>query len=156
MKIEIGGGGSPIPGYVNCDIRDAPQVKYVIKDNKLPFDAASIDEILSIHCLEHLTREDGEQMLTECCRILKPGHVLILAIPCLDMIAKSFMRNQHTAFKHIFGTDAFTENRHQTFWTRAELKAAILNAGFANVVEEPFGWPQKHVADWTAQLRATA
>jgi predicted SAM-dependent methyltransferase len=154
MKIEIGGGATPIPGYVNCDIRELDSVAYVIKDNRLPFKDRSVDEIISIHCLEHLERSDGQVLLGQCFRVLKSGGVFVLAVPCMDMIASSFNRDLKTALKHIFGTDAFPENHHQTFYTRAELIRALSEVGFKHIAEEQFAWPNKHVVDWTVQLRA--
>lgn len=155
LKIDIGGGTTPIPGYENCDIRELPGVKYVMKDGNLPFRVNSVDEIVSIHCLEHFTRIEASKFLFECRRVLKPGCSMILAVPCIDMVAESYKRDIKMALKHVFGSGGYAENFHKTFWTRAELKASVVDIGFISVVEEPFSWPKKHVPWWTLQLRAT-
>ena len=50
----------------------------------IPFTDASADNIFSSHFLEHLSRSDGCQLLTECYRVLKPGGTLRVGVPDLE------------------------------------------------------------------------
>ncbi len=46
----------------------------------------SADAVAAIHVLEHFYRWEVEPILTEWKRILKPGGVLILELPCMNKI----------------------------------------------------------------------
>ena len=41
--------------------------------------------------MEHFSKEDGEKLILECFRVLKPGGVLRIAIPDLEVIAKNYL-----------------------------------------------------------------
>lgn len=57
--------------YKNCDIR-----------NGLDFPEDYADGILASHFLEHLTVQECLTFLRDCKRVLKPGGVLRISIPC--------------------------------------------------------------------------
>ena len=57
--------------YVNCDIR-----------NGLSFEDGEVDGIVASHFLEHLDIQESILFIIECKRVLKPGGVLRLSVPC--------------------------------------------------------------------------
>lgn len=57
----------------------------------LPWPDDSVDFIYSSHTLEHLRREDGEQLLHECHRVLKPGGVLRVVVPDLRSCVDAYL-----------------------------------------------------------------
>lgn len=58
----------------------------------IPFEANSFDLVYHSHVLEHFSKEDGDNFITECFRVLKPGGVLRIAIPDLERIVKKYLK----------------------------------------------------------------
>lgn len=76
VRLHLGCGSRIFDGYINVDgeyMRDHPDV--IIHDITQPFPLAddSVDEILTVHVLEHITRSRVVGMLQEWHRILRPG-----------------------------------------------------------------------------------
>lgn len=76
VRLHLGCGSRIFEGYINVDgeyMRDHPDV--IIHDITQPFDLADdcVDEILTVHVLEHITRSRVAGMLSEWHRVLKPG-----------------------------------------------------------------------------------
>lgn len=63
----------------------------------LGWDSGSVDFIYSSHTLEHLRREDGDRLIGECARVLKPGGVLRIVVPCLERIVENYRRGELSA-----------------------------------------------------------
>ncbi len=64
----------------------------------LPDDA--IDFIFAEHLIEHLSWRNGQRMLAECRRVLKPGGVLRLATPDLAVLIDLYRGNGDPDAKH--------------------------------------------------------
>ena len=50
----------------------------------IPFEDNSVPHIFSSHFLEHLTRQQGDFLLSESYRVLRPGGIIRLCVPSLD------------------------------------------------------------------------
>ena len=82
MKLNIGSGFKRIPGFLNIDIDPGSNPDYClnIEQDKLPFEANSIDEVLAHHILEHLG--DGFfHLLQELYRVCKHGAIIDVRVP---------------------------------------------------------------------------
>lgn len=57
IKIDLGGGGNPQPGFVNMDIRDLPEVHVVhnLENFPWPFPDECASLIMASHLLEHIS-----------------------------------------------------------------------------------------------------
>jgi SAM-dependent methyltransferase len=62
--------------YVGLDLEPGPQVDVVSQAERLPFEDARFDAVLSTQTLEHVA--DPPRVVQEIDRVLKPGGVLIL------------------------------------------------------------------------------
>jgi len=58
----------------------------------VPFQSETFDLVYHSHVLEHFSRQDGEKLIEECFRVLKPGGVIRIAIPDLEQIVKNYLR----------------------------------------------------------------
>ncbi|HRG59143.1 MAG TPA: methyltransferase domain-containing protein [Bacteroidia bacterium] len=58
----------------------------------VPFQDNSFDLVYHSHVLEHFSKSDGEKLIDECFRVLKPGGTLRIAIPDLEQIAKNYLK----------------------------------------------------------------
>jgi SAM-dependent methyltransferase len=57
----------------------------------IPFADGSADAVYHSHVLEHLDREDAPGFLRECWRVLKPGAVLRVVVPDLELLAARYL-----------------------------------------------------------------
>ena len=79
MKLNLGCGRHPMPGWVNIDIRDGPGVDYRIdldKPNALQeFGTGEVTQVRALGIFEHLWH--WEDLMLEIARVLKPGAGLV-------------------------------------------------------------------------------
>ena len=83
LRLNLGSGMTPIPGFVNVDaLEDAPDVD-VIADisERLPFDDGAAELVYASHLLEHFPTDRVPELLAEWRRVLAPGGVLLIASP---------------------------------------------------------------------------
>lgn len=102
-KLNIGCGNVPLEGWINVDKfyypgseakqldmnvaanwQDTEDSKWVYGDAVgLPFDSDYFDEVIMVHCLEHLDMEQGNLAIKEAHRVLKPGGTFDVELPDL-------------------------------------------------------------------------
>ena len=83
-KLQIGAGGNPLPGWLNSELQPLRRnVLHLDAARPFPFADDSFDYVFSEHVIEHLTLEEGERMLGECFRVLRPGGTIRLSTPDL-------------------------------------------------------------------------
>ncbi len=90
--VNVGCGRTVHPAWVNIDL--VPAASGVIKHNLccgLPFADNEVDAVYHSHVLEHLGPEQGERMLRECYRVLRPGGILRIVVPDLEQIARLYL-----------------------------------------------------------------
>lgn len=94
MKLlNIGCGFTFHPAWINIDVvPSAPEVQYCDITKNLPYPDNYFDACYSSHVLEHLTKEESQQLLTECHRILKPQGVIRVVVPDLEAIVREYLR----------------------------------------------------------------
>lgn len=94
IRLNLGCGDKLLPGYVNVDLPGnwSGKPPDVVADvtKRLPFDDNHADEIKAIHLIEHLNRWDAQDVLADWLRVLKPGGLLVLEMPCLDKIIRLY------------------------------------------------------------------
>lgn len=98
--VNVGCGRTVHPEWVNIDL--VPSAPGVIKHNLccgLPFADDQVDAIYHSHVLEHLGPEQGERMLRECYRVLRPGGILRIVVPDLEQIAKLYLDYHQRAWQ---------------------------------------------------------
>lgn len=87
MKLHLGCGKRRFEGFINIDLHDSDHDCDI---RKLPFDSDSADEIVAIHVCEHFYIHDILDVIKEWRRVLKPGGVMVLELPCLDKVLMHF------------------------------------------------------------------
>jgi predicted SAM-dependent methyltransferase len=83
MKLELGCGTRPTPGYLHHDIRMHSSHVDIAHDLDVlpwPWPDMCFDEILGLDVFEHLKIMPAE-WLSECHRLLKPDGILKLRVP---------------------------------------------------------------------------
>lgn len=99
IKLEIGSGYAPQPGYVHLDVRpDLPQIDVVCDFSKerLPFDNGKVAELVSNHVIEHVSWRKLPFVLGEWHRVLEPGGRLFFRTPDLEFICRTYLAGKTT------------------------------------------------------------
>jgi SAM-dependent methyltransferase len=92
LRVEIGPGGAPTTGYVHVDSdRRARHLEHVAPAWDLPFDDASVEEILAVHVLEHVHPSRVERTLLEWRRVLVRGGLVRIHVPNAPLIFERFV-----------------------------------------------------------------
>ena len=95
---------------------------------RLPFDDASVDAVLVVDALHHISDQLG--VLTEAYRILRPGGVIIVS----EFDPSTLRGRLLVAGERLVGFDS-------TFHTPATLRDAMARSGFdATITEQGFGY----------------
>jgi hypothetical protein len=138
VRLNLGCGGRPLPGYINVDMDSLEQIRaryphqsyaddlVVVNYDifNLPFADDSVDEVRADGLIEHLPFVDEPRFFAEAVRVLKPGGVLSVTTVDFEQAVrqwlaaaddwKDFFRADTEAIlsNHWFGTYSYgTENR---------------------------------------------
>lgn len=123
IKLDIGSGGSPYPGFVSWDIAEGNDAR-----DLTGWRDGEVDEIRASHVLEHLTFADAAKALREWARVLKVGGKLRIAVPDMDWVAKNI--KHPLAVRYVMGGQTDANDIHRSAYTEDTLRAALHEAGF--------------------------
>jgi predicted SAM-dependent methyltransferase len=145
LKLNVGCGKVKLPGWVNIDIE--PDADLVIDVRKsLPFDNNSVGYIYNEHVLEHFTYEEGDKVLKEFERSLKPGGVLRIATPDLDYIIEKYSADWKNEEWLSWAEFEFIKTRgqmlnicfswwgHKYLYNEEDLRNKLIKTGFRRIV----------------------
>ena len=162
-KLNLGCGDKLLEGYINVDV--APSRRGLEPDvlcdlhELSPFENESIDEILSVHVIEHFWRWEVIDILKEWRRVLKPGGQLILECPNLQSACERFLENPEEHAKPneagqqtmwvFYGDPAWKDPLmiHRWGYTPKSLASVLLEAGFVCTRQEPAQFKLKEPRD---------
>lgn len=88
-KLHLFCGSNLIPNWINLDADAVGSTKWCCPD-PLPYGDNSVDVIYSEHGWEHVPLEQGEFLLRECARVLKPGGVVRISTPDLKVLVVAY------------------------------------------------------------------
>jgi predicted SAM-dependent methyltransferase len=171
-KLQLGAGSNDLPdwlnseGFVPTSFTHSRKIasNYIFLDvcQRFPFEDNSVDYIFHEHVIEHLNYHQGQFMLHECFRILKPGGRIRIATPDLEMFIgvfggklsaeRSRFLNEYVRFNsevwsadlvHVQNNKAvFTLNHalrawgHQFIYDYSTLSDATKTIGFVGITRE--------------------
>ena len=97
--LNVGCGERFHSAWTNIDLESTdPSVQQYDITKGLPFEDQQYDAVYHSHVLEHLDPADGDRLLEDCYRVLKPGGVLRIVIPNLEQIATLYLENHRQAW----------------------------------------------------------
>lgn len=115
-KLNIGCGAHLHGDWCNIDmVRHGRRVICHDIRTGLPFQDNWFEMVYHSHVLEHLTPEDGEQLIRECYRVLQPGGILRIVVPDLEKITQLYLQSMRKAW----GGDREAEQDYE--WMKLEL-----------------------------------
>lgn len=154
-RINLGCGARHLPGFVNVDLANnwssvQPDVVCDVT-GQLSFPTDHADEVHAYHVFEHIQRWQAEDVLKEWIRVLKPGGLLVLEMPCLDKIIRILAHGLIDGKKSdmrltvwgLYGDPKYKspEMVHKWCWSAQELANVLFNVGMEDVLLEE---PQTH------------
>jgi hypothetical protein len=83
LKLNLGSGQNPLPGYVNVDKFGTPDVKCDLEQFPWPWEDGSVGEIVLNHVLEHLGETTGTfiGVMKEIYRVCRDGATVRIVVP---------------------------------------------------------------------------
>lgn len=83
MKIEIGGGTKPKPGYKNFDPMESGEWGGRLGYDRIPVADGSASHVYASHVMEHIPQGQPRiDALNEVWRVLRPGGEFNIIVPC--------------------------------------------------------------------------
>lgn len=138
-KLEIGCGQRPTPGYIHNDVNSFPGVDIVGNPWEIALEDESLDEVLALGVIEHLTYAQVELSFANVHRLLKTGGSFYFDVPDLPSwcrYAVDHFEGRPTPFpiEHIistlYGWQRWPGDEHKSGWYDARLTDTLRRAGF--------------------------
>jgi len=147
-RLHWGCGASVAPGWINSDVLEGKSVDVVADIRKgLPLESDSFDYIVSHHALIDLGIYEQVPALQELRRVLRPGGVLRLGLPDLDVLIAAYQRGDRDVFliddwetiSGNFITHMLWYNITKTPFTFEFAQELLSKAGFREIRRLKFG-----------------
>lgn len=145
-RLNIGCGQHPLLFWTNLDAASDALADVRATVPPIPFDDASMTDIYLGHVLEHFDEHEGEALLRECYRVLKPGGRLGVVVPDARAIMGRWLSGVQEAVEYPMGTfrnvadlneicrlfvfSTVQESHHKWMYDEFTLRRAVRLVGF--------------------------
>lgn len=136
IKIDIGAGNNPRPGYKTVDLYTHADIKDDITRLE-NFADGSVAEAVCFHLLEHLPDKDVKVAINQVYRVLTKGGRWTIEVPDLVWVLEDFIKTPEGSpdkwkwkLHTIFGHQAHEGEYHKTGFSLERLRTMLLDAGF--------------------------
>lgn len=130
MRLNIGAGAEVIDGFESVDLIRVADHHW--RMDALQVGDGEVDEIRSVHSLEHVGTKDVAKVLAEWHRALRTGGKLTVEVPDLDYVCRFWLsrENPDWAMELLFGNQAHPGEYHMTGFDENRLRLCLAAAGF--------------------------
>lgn len=152
IKLDIGGGyrkGSN--GWITVDTSHECDLYWDLREG-IPFPDGTVDAIYSSHLFEHLTYAEGQGLLRECLRALRPAGSFSIVVPNARMYIEGYLGLREIpeeyfgwreAYHRTTAIDAvnyvaYMAGEHKYMFDQENLLHVLSAAGFADVRQRDF------------------
>ena len=137
--------------FFNLDWNDKIFIHNLSK--KFPWQNNSIDIVYSSHTLEHFTKKDGKNFISECHRVLRENGILRIIVPDLNYFVDSYIARRIPADDFLAELGVLYDNEeislkrflvpfvqfpHKCMYNTERLLEILKEAGFDAVSKAPF------------------
>jgi predicted SAM-dependent methyltransferase len=148
-KLELGCGHRPTPGYLHNDINAFEGVDIVGDPWDIPLPDQSLEEVIALGLVEHLTYGQVAATFANVRRMLRPGGLFLFDVPDIPVWCRYVVDHfegrpipfeiDHV-FSTLYGWQRWPGDEHKSGWYAERLAAALAEAGFgtASYGLEPF------------------
>jgi predicted SAM-dependent methyltransferase len=160
LKVDLGGGyrkGSN--GWVTIDVSHECDLYWDLRYG-IPFADGSVDALYSSHLFEHLPYEDGQKLLRESIRVLKPGGTFSIVVPNARLYVEHYIGDRDLpeeffgwapAYNRTTRIDAlnyvaYMAGEHKYLFDQENLLHILTAAGFERVAPREFD-PETDLAE---------
>ena len=139
MKLEIGCGQRPTPGYIHNDLNNFPGVEIVGNPWDIALDSSTLIEVLALGVVEHLTYSQTVETFKNIHRMLAPGGEFVFDVPDIPIwcgYVVDFFQGKKIPFEidHVFATlygwQRWPGDEHKSGWYEAKLISHLEVSGF--------------------------
>lgn len=156
VRLNLGGGNTNIPGFINVDLYDE-EADVRADITELPYENGSVDEIVCYQVIEHIPYQKSDTVFEEMYRVLKPGGTAIVECPDFDYIARAVLDeglkdkwiwNIYGQYHRPWDKDRYSDwennaaSTHRNAWNLDRITRIAVAAGFTSVVSQETD--QKH------------
>lgn len=128
LRLNLGGGLVPLPGYTNVDRKTGQEVYPLV------YADGSAHEIRASHVLEHFSHRQVLAVLKEWVRVLKPGGRLAIAVPDFTEIAKQYLAGAKLPVEsYLMGGHVDEDDRHGALFDEEQLRDLMRAAGLFGI-----------------------
>lgn len=137
LRLNLGCGCKPVPGYANVDVRRLPGVDVVAPVDELPVEPGTVAEIYCARLLEHFPEQHLRgTLLPYWVGLLRPGGVFRVVVPDLEAMAHAYVRGE-IDFELLravtYGGQQHEGDTHFNGFTVDHLTAVLTGAGLIDV-----------------------
>ena len=138
-KLEIGCGQRPTPGYIHNDINFFEGVDIVANPWEIDLPNESLNEVLALAVIEHLTYEQVKMCFANIHRLLAVGGEFVFDVPDIPVwcgYVVDFFSGIPIPFEidHVFATlygwQRWPGDEHKSGWYEKKLVESLKNSGF--------------------------
>lgn len=170
MRLNCGCGNVPLPGFINIDKYYYPSSTWPLTDQRavdawvdtedskwiygdatnLDFPENTFDEVMMVHCLEHLDMEEGNLAIREIYKVLKVGGSVDIELPNLvkacELLLKTSYAEDTQKWYRVMGllygtTGSDGEGQyHMCGYTPEYLRFKLEERGFKDIQDIPVGF----------------
>jgi predicted SAM-dependent methyltransferase len=152
LWLDLGGGArAGTSGWLTIDVTRQCDLYWDLRDG-LPFATDSVDRVYSSHLFEHLEFRDGQALMAEALRVLRPGGSFSTCVPNARMYVESYLESKplpdeyfgwEPAFNRTTAIDAinyvaYMDGHHKYMFDEANLVCRLELAGFTNTAVREF------------------
>jgi predicted SAM-dependent methyltransferase len=142
VKLEIGCGQRPTPGYLHNDLNAFEGVEIVGSPWEISIDSDSLEEVLALGVIEHLTYEQVSKTFVNVNRMLQTNGVFVFDVPDIPIWCEyvvKYFRGEPIPFSidHVFATlygwQRWPGDEHKSGWYPQKLLHTLEESGFTDV-----------------------
>lgn len=143
MKLELGAGGRPTPGYTHNDTIPFPHIELVGDPWMLELPADSLDECLALAFMEHLTYDQFRDTIRNVHRMLRPDAAFYFDVPDYPVWARYYVDlmggfdapvDLAWARRTLFGWQRWPGDEHLYGWDTDLLLNVLHDTGYTRVL----------------------
>jgi predicted SAM-dependent methyltransferase len=137
IRLSLGSGHIPLPGYLNVDRRELPGVDIIADVDQLPFEPGTVSEIFSAHLVEHFPQERMRRQLLPYWRdLLGRGSAFRAITPDAAAMIAAVGRSGYPFddFREVlFGAQDYEGDYHYNLFTPESMRGLLEEAGFRDI-----------------------
>ena len=141
-KLEIGCGQRPTPNYIHNDVNNFDGVDVVGMPWEIDFPDDSLDEVLALGAIEHLTYDQVTSTFANVHRMLEPDGIFLFDVPDIPVwcsyvvdhfAGKSIPFEIDHVFATLYGWQRWPGDEHKSGWWQGRLEGELNKAGFERI-----------------------